>query len=347
MNSKKLRILGGMFGLEDFAAIPKQKLPWFLQKKPFFLANARSGIFILVDQLKPRRIWMPSYLCGAMISAVKKLKTAVHFFEMDSLLRVSSSDSLSRIRKGDLVVLIDYFGFPYDISFARKAKRRGAWILEDASQALLNAGPSLYADFVILSPRKWIPVPDGGLLIAKHPGKLRLDLFPAPQKWQAQSFQAALGRRDFDHGSHSREWFRLFQDCDRNAPAGPFTMSALSRMLMTQAIDYSAAAQKRRRNYHFLLRHLKPWALLGPLRPGMTPLGFPVRLKNRDQVRKNLFRQEIYPPVHWDLKGVVPKRFSESHRLSKEIMTLPCDQRYNLKDMKRLAGAFLKASPKR
>ena len=75
----------------------------------------------------------------------------------------------------------------------------------------------------------------------------------------------------------------------------------------------------------------------------IVPLGFPLRVLERDRVRDALFDQEIYPPVHWPLKGVVPRRFVESHRLSAEILTLPCDQRYCPDDMERMASIVTKA----
>jgi len=67
-----------------------------------------------------------------------------------------------------------------------------------------------------------------------------------------------------------------------------------------------------------------------------------MRVQNRDRLRQILFDQEIYPPVHWPIQDVVSEKFIESHRLSAEIMTLPCDQRYDIRDMERMAEAVRK-----
>jgi hypothetical protein len=69
---------------------------------------------------------------------------------------------------------------------------------------------------------------------------------------------------------------------------------------------------------------------------GVVPLGFPVRLKERDRVRQALFDARIYPPVHWPIAEVVPNEFGASHQLATEIMTLPCDQRYGAPDVERM-----------
>jgi hypothetical protein len=82
-------------------------------------------------------------------------------------------------------------------------------------------------------------------------------------------------------------------------------------------------------------------ALFPGLSPEVVPLGFPIRVRNRDQIRQALFEHDIYPPVHWPIQGIVPAEFRDSHRLSAEIMTLLCDQRYSRQDMDRMAQLVL------
>ena len=59
------KIIGGMFGLPE-SVVPTEPIDtsrWlFLKESNLFLANARSGIMILIDMLKPSNIWMPSCL---------------------------------------------------------------------------------------------------------------------------------------------------------------------------------------------------------------------------------------------------------------------------------------------
>src|SRR5690606_30501079 len=135
-----------------------------------------------------------------------------------------------------------------------------------------------------------------------------------------------------------RDWFSLFQENDRNGPIGAFAMSELSEMLLRRCFDYDAIAQRRRDNYAALQSSLAHLSLLGGLPPEVVPLGFPIRTSRRDELRQHLFDEQIYPPVHWRIKGVVPEAFVESHQLSDEIMTLPCDQRYGADDMHRMAS---------
>jgi dTDP-4-amino-4,6-dideoxygalactose transaminase len=84
-------------------------------------------------------------------------------------------------------------------------------------------------------------------------------------------------------------------------------------------------------------------ALFSNLPAPVIPLGFPIRTKERDKVKQVLFAREIYPPVHWPIQGAVPQEYADSHKLASDIMTLPCDQRYDGDDMDRISQVVAEA----
>jgi dTDP-4-amino-4,6-dideoxygalactose transaminase len=280
-----------------------------------------------------------------MLKALGKRIESVKFYEVGYDLTLPSLNWLDRIQPNDLVILVDYFGLPCDRNFINRAKEQGAWVLEDACQALLTEGVGRYSDFVLFSPRKYLGVPDGGILVLnrKIPSGTR-KVRQVPVKWWLKTISATILRREFDLGIGSRRWFELFQETEADGPIGLYAMSGFSRILLENSFDYPSIAQKRVRNYRILNEKLMGFALFPSLPPHVVPLGFPIRVEGRDQVRQALFAEEIYPPVHWPIKGIVPKKFRNSHRLSDEIMTLPCDQRYGPEDMERIARVFLQSS---
>ena len=342
----KPQIIGGMFGLAETSTFNKVK-PSFLNDRNLLLANARSGIWVLIDLLSPPQVWMPSYLCGTMLQAVEMEVTTVRFYEIDSHLKIPSLEWLNEVQANDLVVVIDYFGFPCDRSCVKAAQERGAWVLEDASQALLSEDVGQFADYVLFSPRKFLGVPDGGILSfnhIKHSIELdRIQLTTPPESWWLKAFTASVLRREFDHHDGSRSWFKLFQEANAECPIGPYAMSELSQMLLRHCLDCSMIAQKRVENYQVLAKLLVDLAIFPTLPPKVVPLGFPVRVKNRDKVRQILFDRQIYPPVHWQIQQIVPKKFRDSHQLADEIMTLPCDQRYDIQEVEWMAQLLKRA----
>ena len=115
-------------------------------------------------------------------------------------------------------------------------------------------------------------------------------------------------------------------------------MSDLSLLTLKHAVEWQEVSERRRDNYKFLASELGQIALIPELTSDVVPLGFPIRLKERDRIRQALFAEKIYPQVHWPIAGFVPSVFEDSHRLAAEIMTLPCDQRYNRSDMERVVS---------
>jgi dTDP-4-amino-4,6-dideoxygalactose transaminase len=333
------RVIGGVFGLEPLpsAQVRPNGPPPFARAPALWTVNGRSAIRVLSHALRPRQVWVPSYLCDAVLVGLSD-PGAARFYEVSADLAVAGGAWLDEVRAGDLVVMIDYFGFPARPDLVAAVRGRGACVLEDACQALLTEGVGQEADFVVFSPRKFVGVPDGGLLVQTGARPLPVvDLALPPPAWWREARAATEGRRDFDRGSGGRDWFPAFQRAEREAPSGAYAASELTRSILCGAVDWPGVSERRRANWGILAAALGDVAVFPVLPAGVVPLGFPVRTPLRDAVRDALFAHEIYPPVHWPLVGVVPGRFAGSHRLAAEIMTLPCDQRYEGTEMERMA----------
>lgn len=328
-------IIGGMFALQ-MKPIEDEPGLSILKQPSIRLVNASSSLWLLSNQLKPPRIWLPSYLCPSMIRAVDNKTSEIRFYPIDHRLALESTLWLEGIRANDLVVFIDYFGFPFNSNLARRARKKGAKVVRDASQALLGQ-PSADADFSVYSPRKFFGIPDGGILVGNtHPFKNRIHLKSPPQEWWLKALQASTLRLRFDLEGGENRWFSIFREVEANAPIGPYRMSDLSELLLEFCVDTTAAVKRRRDNFLFLADRLSHIAIFPKLPDMVVPLGFPVSVDNRDRVRSHLIERKIFPPVHWELDGSVPEKFTASHALSKSILTLPCDQRYNEPHMKRI-----------
>jgi hypothetical protein len=340
-------IIGGMFGLRLPVpnAVPcQERTPAFLTGPHVLLANARSALTLLSRTLRPVTVWLPSYLCGVIRAVFHANLVRVRFYAIDAGLQIAAVDWLAEVEPGDMVVFIDYFGFNLWTDWGAEARKRGAWVVEDACQALLNDAFSAQSHFVIASPRKFVGVPDGGMLLAMPGVQLPSVTLPSPPSdWWFEAFSATLLRGEFDRHGGDRSWFELFRHFDPNGPMNPHAMSELSAQLLGR-FDYADIGRRRRENYEFLLRELGHLAMFTRLPDGVVPLGFPIRLAARDQVRQALFTDDIFPPVHWPLDDAVPQSFAESHRLSREVMTLPCDQRLGIYDLSRLVAALRKAT---
>jgi len=324
--------------LEPVSATRAGKPAW-IDRPAVLLANARSGIALLVDRLNPKQVWMPSYLCDSMVAGVDQSKTTLRHYEVTDRLALGATDFLEHVGAGDLVFFIAYFGFPQDAAAAASARARGAWVVKDACQAMLSDDREGEYDFVLFSPRKFVGVPDGGIL-AFRPG---LDLgevalSPPPAEWWLDSFRACTLRGEYDRHGGDRGWFELFRRCEAESPIGAYAMSELTRLILSHGVDAARISERRRRNYERLTGRLASVALFPRLPAGVVPLGFPISVDGRDLLRNRLFEHEIFPAVHWPLPDSVPPAFAATHRLAERILTLPCDQRYGEEEMDRMAA---------
>jgi dTDP-4-amino-4,6-dideoxygalactose transaminase len=307
------------------------------------IANASSALAILIKFLKPARVWLPSYLCDALVETVAGTGTDHVFYEVGHDL-TTQSHVMDDVSGDDLVVVIHYFGFKNSLAARLRSDAAGPWLVEDASQALLTAGIAQDGHFTIYSPRKFIGVPDGGILFDRDdilPDEL--GMADPPADWFSKAVAASVGRRDFDEGFGDRGWFELFRESESSRPIGAFRMSAVSAEIIDGGVNYEAVASRRRANFTVLAERLGDLCLFRDLPEAVVPLGCPVRVPDRERVLQRLVEQRIYPPVHWRLAGFVPDTFKESHRLSNEAMTIPCDQRYDPETMARLASSLLEA----
>ena len=335
------RIVGGMFGLElgrGLSVPADDGPPPFLRGRHLLLATGRSAFTLLHRAFKPARVWLPSHLCGVVIPSFSSPEAEVRFYAIDDHLLIADDAWLDEVQAGDLVVFNDYFGFNLWDDWGREARRRGAWIVEDACQALLNDHFSQQAHYVIFSPRKFVGVPDGGVLLAQGDARLPgVELPPVPVQWWLDALTASVRRAEFDrnHASGDRSWFELFQRVEPSGPLEPCAMSELSRLILRHGLDWHEVARRRRDNYRQLAEALREMAIFPDLPDGVVPLGFPVRMAEREAARQRLFAEDIYPPVHWPIEKFVPSEFQSSHRLARWIMTLPCDQRCSLDDLDR------------
>jgi len=76
----------------------------------------------------------------------------------------------------------------------------------------------------------------------------------------------------------------------------------------------------------------------------VSPLVFPVRVLGglRDSIRTSLLNHGIYCPVHWKLPVLLSaSNFPSSFGLSKVMLGLPIDQRYETPDMERVLQCLL------
>jgi hypothetical protein len=331
-----MNIVGSVFGLDIVAG---QSPPKFLEHPHVHFLNARSALLQCIISLKYPNVWLPSYGCSAVSDALRLFNIPISYYPIDHRLQISKSDWIGQIQKNDVVVLIDYFGFEKSV-WSETIKRKGAIIIEDACQSLLSSHVGQFVDYVIYSPRKFVGVPDCGILSFPN-GKMRsIEQKDIPFDWWMKSLSVCSNRQLFDDQLFkTNHWFQEYKDVENSMPIGNYKASEFSVSVLTSGTDWEFICRRRRENYLMLLEELEEVAIYKRLPYDVVPLGFPIIVEDRDRLQQAFFKEEIYPPIHWKINPELEK-YNDSWYLSNHILTLICDQRYGKDEMKRIISVM-------
>ena len=317
------------------------------------LSSGRCGVKqVLLNLLKENdgkdEFLLPSYLCPSIVQSYNELNLKIVYYNINPDLTIDLDDLKSKVnQKTKAVYFIHYFGVlqPADvISDLSSLKERKICLLEDITHNFFSKRADI-GDFLIASLRKWGPLPHGGLVI-KNTNAWEYDDFYesanlALEIGQLRAFGQQL-KYLYVNGLKSEEvkntYLPILQKMDQAlyshieiVPMDELSVNILKRM------DFENLSKKRRENYKVLYENLKEIQdltfLIGDIKDVVTPLGFHLALDNRDDLRKYLVQNGIYASVHWGLPPEVQTAFKEPTRLSKRILTIPCDQRYGQKEM--------------
>lgn len=277
---------------------PPRKKNNFLDGHKTFV-NARSAIKYLFDHLKPREIWLPSYLCKTIIQGDHNFK----FYDCDIFDNPSKYFHLAN-KEGNIFYYIEYFGFKKNVDFENKK----CVVVQDCAQSVfLKKNP--HVDYAIYSFTKMLPVPDGGSIVGD------IDpIYKTPCSDFLESIEFLKNPIDLRRKGDS-DWRNLYLKSKKIKPVGNYQISDYSKEVINN-IDLASLSEKFTKNYNLISSLINP---LFELKDNV-PLGFPILLKNRDFVLKSLIENKIYPAIHWKL----PHYFKKASSLEKKILTIPC-----------------------
>ena len=315
-----------------------------------YLSNGRAAIkFILSHIMKKKQInkcWLPSYLCETIIQPFKELNLDYEFYNVKENLQLDIDYLSKRVKKNDLILTLYYFGFPPNgeiINYFIKLKNDNIIILEDLTHSFLSRNIYLnkLGNYSIISLRKWFGIPDGGVAISNDDSFDKKLIIKEPFNGFVNLRLKFAILKDFylNEIINKKESFReIYEKAEdlANSTIDLNIMSNISKAILN-LVDFNDIFYTRRKNYNYLLSCIKNINKINPLYPilpdEVCPLGFPIIATKRDALREYLTNNNIYCPVHWPLPEGIPKKFFYPYHLSNNILTIPCDQRYSIKDM--------------
>ena len=158
-------------------------------------------------------------------------------------------------------------------------------------------------------------------------GDAALPLYAGKAASFREIYRIVLGRFERPAG----EDFPQAQWNNEVLPIEPKRMSRLTENLL-RGLDYENIRRIRTENFHHLHEALGEDNLLS-LRAGEGAYAYPLMLENGENVRRRLIEKKIYVPTLWPNVLEEQPAGSAASILTRQILPLPCDQRYGAEDM--------------
>ncbi len=352
MGPQNRRIIGGEFEQRSLSFGPLRRLADLTYNLAgTWTISGRSAFMQILFHLMAKgitHVHLPAYLCESLLQPVRALGIDYSFYRVDRELV-----AYPRPPPGSAVLLIHYFGWINPITEELRLRSGDDfYLIEDPSQAMLSdwSAPESVTRFVLLSLRKFGPVPMGGWCnIESLIAEPSCDAYAI--MWRSIAVRLAKGlylSRAEDVVDPATEAFYLsgFQAVESflDDSLEIFSLPKLVRELIA-GIDWKSISQRRRSNWQILSDLLGDEldALHATLPDDVVPLGYVVNVDSRDSLRASLAAKRIFCPVHWPMPAEIPQEsFAEAAENSKRFLTIPIDQRYGPDDMQYVANVIKK-----
>ncbi len=323
----------------------------------YFCRNAVWDAVQLLG-LAGKEVLMPAYHHGVELETLLAAGVKPVFFRVDSQMRSDLEDARKKLTgKTAALYLIHYAGFPQDLAAARTiADEAGIPLLEDCALSLLSSDGEKplgsTGDVSVFCLYKTVPVPNGGVLLARGQYRNQLDTLPAVSQPKITSTASHLiggllsnlelragpaGRRAREIIRNASRWAVRKAKVERvstgtqhfDLGAVGLGMSALSHLVLRNQ-DFAKIVERRRRNYfllHAMLRDLAP-PVTGELGPGVCPLFYPMLARDKAVLMARLLGRGVETVDFWRLRhpAVRQGEFPEVDKLRETVLELPVHQ---------------------
>lgn len=287
-----------------------------LHDKAILLNCGRRALSYLVKSRNIKKVWLPKFICRSVIEPFKKENVEVYFYSVE----IDFQPKIQNIPQNDWIVLINYYG-QINNEVLTKIHDQHPKLIVDNTQAYYQM-PVSNVD-TIYTCRKFFGVTDGAILYTDRTLK---EEFEIDESFQRMTF--IMGRFE----RTASEFYELYNKNNSLFDNEPIKqMSKLTYNILC-GIDYNFVCKRRTDNFQYLDKKLGD---INTLRLSIPKGAFmyPFYVENGFEVRKKLLEKKIYIPTLWPDVYEYCEETENEYVMAKNILPLPVDQRYGIKDM--------------
>ena len=334
------------------------------EKEPFNTAFTKSGrnslkaiCEILNEECAEHKVLLPEYLCETEIDPFRESGWDVAFYliKRDYTIDAASLKSMIDSYKPAVILIQSFYGFntisPENEAILKEAQKNGVIIVEDLTQSLFSDVHTDFADYYTTSLRKFITIPDGGVLFSKKDissVKIYDDVVPIDDTAK-KAFDLKKEYFVTLNPDTKTEFRNKYQELADQIGVNDkvYAISKLSKEIF-DSFDPEIVMVKRKQNYELLaglLQGVSRISLPLPAECGKAaPLYLPIYFETeeeRNDCRAHMAKNAVYCPVIWQKPVHYAVQNPESLYIYEHILCIPIDQRYDEDDMRRAADVLI------
>jgi hypothetical protein len=333
-----------------------------------FFRDGRQAIKAVLQnsgEIKDRLCYLPSYLCDSIIQPFTEMNLNVNLFgHEDPLKPILDMD----ISNSVILIIDYFGTESVSNKEIRELLDKDNIVIMDVTQSILdNNRFSVTHDcyYLVASLRKIFPIPDGGIVYHTNEKFAASDIFPIDYE---SKLEAMVLRYFYLNGiavdnvpvHDDQKLDSVFEAWYTKKPEGfkkrleavkrhylalhyeyelkkfqnqiiPQNIPAISLYILHN-VSYPNIINKRAENLKFVYKNIIHKDLfVFNFEDIKSPFLLPLKFKSeeeRDFVKNSLIKDDIYPPIVWDIEEYVPSEYIYEREFSKRMLTIPIDQRY-------------------
>lgn len=310
----------------------------------YCLRSGRDALKAIAREYEPCVVYLPALSCASMIHPFEIYGHKIRFYSLN----IDYSVDLNSVvfdANHFIFVYMDYFGNESlsDKQLVELQSKYNITFVEDRTHSIfLERTREFQPDYLVASLRKWLPLPDGGLLWGQVDRDFSSDYHFFNKRLEAQAI-----RHDYLMSGNEElkiQFRKIFSNVseiiDNDEPA----LMSLYSYNIAKNTDVSSIVKKRANNAQALIGALSDSPLITFIQKNayVSDLYVAFLVDNRDFVQNALSEMGIFNTVIWPLSeeqrnACIVSRYVESHMLA-----APCDQRYTLDDMQYIGRTIVK-----
>lgn len=281
------------------------------------LNTARNAIEYILKAKNYKKIYIPYFVCDAVLEPIKKLELEYEFYNINKKLEIKTKLD---VKDEEVILIVNYYGLK--TKYIKKAYKEYTNVIIDNTQAFFSKFGNEVD--VVYSCRKFFPVSDGSYLYTsiKLDKKFETNLVFNKLEYLAKRYE--LGSNSA-YDAYSKNEKLL---CEKEIKY----MSKLTENSM-RGFDYEKIKLVRERNFLYLHNFFKDINELKlEIDELVAPLAYPLMISD-EKIRNLLVESKIYLARYWPEVLDRDGELKLEKKMTKYILPLPIDHRYGIKEM--------------